>query len=400
MKYQKGRDKIMKKFKKLFAIVSVLLTFSLIATACGTQPDDSAKPTPTTAPKNDSAATQAPDDEVSEDPEPTETVSAEEKVPIKILYSAGLCGIPIHLAKQLQFLEAEGLEEGIDYEYLTSSTPGPEMLATGQADVTFGLIAAMLAPLDNGLEAKTVLGVHTGCLQIIASSESGVKTVADLKGKKIGVEKLASSAHIVAQRALANEGIGSTADNMEVEFIVFDKENLPIALKNGAVDAISIGDPQATILVNEGAGISIFNSATSELLKDEYCCSLWVRNAAIEKYPDQVAAVVRAIQKAATWVDQNTELAAQIQLDNEWLVGDLEIDTHTINTFKYLTSVSGVEEALTRNILDMKELGLIREDTDADALAKNSFFRLDGVPDSITETVEAPIDPATQIKND
>ncbi len=395
----------MKKARKYLSLISTVLVFTLIFNACGNRAEDTSgkapaasTPAATAAPASTAGTDDAAEDSDTKE-ETAQPVSEEEKVPIKVLWTAGLCGIPLHIAKQLQFFEAEGLAEGVDYEYLTSSTPGPEMLTTGQADVTFGLIAAMLAPLDNGLEAKTVLGIHTGCLQIIAGSETGIKSVADLRGKKIGVQQLASSAHIVAQRALANEGIGSTADNMEVEFVVLDKDSLPLALKNGAVDAISIGDPQATILVKEGAGSSIFNSATSDLLKDEYCCSLWIRNEALEKYPDQVAAVVRAIQKASVWVDQNTELAAKIQLDNEWLVGELDIDIHTIDTFKYLPSVSGVEEALTRNILDMKELGLIREDTDADALARNSFLRLDGVPDTITETVEAPIDPNTQVKN-
>lgn len=327
----------------------------------------------------------------------TKTAS-NEAAPIKVLYSAGLCAIPLHIAKQLQFYEAEGLVEGVDYEYLTSSTPGPEMLTTGQADVTFGLVAAMLAPLDNGLEAKTVLGIHTGCIQILAGAETGITTVEGLKGKKIGVQQLASSAHIVTQRALANEGIGSTAENMEVEFVVYGKDDLPIALQNGAVDAIAIGDPQATILINDGDAVPLFNSATSELLKDEYCCSLWIRNETLDKYPDQIAKVVNAIQKASAWVDQNVDLAAQIQLENEWLVGDLEIDQQILKTYKYLPSVTGVEKALTRNILDMKDLGLIKADTDAEALAKNSFLRLEGVPDEITETVGAPIDPKTQIK--
>ncbi|WFR54771.1 ABC transporter substrate-binding protein [Anaerocolumna sp. AGMB13025] len=375
----------MKKYRKII-ILLIMLILSAFITACGVRTRESSV-----------GQTEVVTEESSETDD-TKTANAGNKKPIKILYGAGLCGIPLHLAKQLQFYEAEGLVEGVDYEYLTSSTPGVEMLSTGQADVTFGLIAAMLAPLDNGLEAKTVLGIHTGCIQILAGKETGITDIKGLKGKKIGVEQLASSSHIVTQRALASVGIGSTADKMEVEFVVFSKDNLPLALKNGAVDAIAIGDPQATILVKDGDAVSIFNSATSDLLKDEYCCSLWVRNEALEKYPDQVAKVVRAIQKTSVWIDQNTDLAAEIQLDNNWLVGDLDIDRHTISTFKYLPSVSGVQTALTRNILDMKDLGLIKADTDAAALAKNSFFKLNGVPDSITGTVKPPIDPKSQLK--
>lgn len=395
----------MKKKEKARILVSLLLVTVLVLTGCSGGTKN--KETEGTAVTTTVTATETPTpteaaESAAETPttEAVSTAAGEELEDgvIKILYGAGLCGIPIHIAKQLQFFEAEGLKEGVDYTYVTSSTSGVEMLSTKQADVSFGLVAAMLAPLDNGLEAKTVLGVHTGCIQLLAGNDSGITSLEGLKGKRIGVENLATSPHIVAQRALASVGIGSTGSNMEVEFVVFPKADLPVALKEGKVDAIAIGDPQASILVSDGYGVSIFNSATSELLKDEYCCSLWVRNEIIEKLPKKLAKVVTAIQKASVWIDQNKDLAAEIQLDNEWLVGDLAVDQRTLADYKYLPSVSGVETALTRNILDMKELGLIRKDTDADTLAKNSFIRLEGVEDEITGTIEAPIDPASQLK--
>ncbi len=381
----------MKKFKRPISILCALLLLTAALSACGAGSTSGTNATTTaaagtTVKESSTAATTV------------ATVSQGDAKPIKVLYSASLCGIPIHIAKQLQFLEAEGLVEGKDYEYVTSSLSGIEMLTTKQADISFGLIAAMLAPLDNGLEAKTVVGVHTGCILILAGTKTGITSLTGLKGKKIGVEKLASSAHIVTQRALANESIGTTAEKMEVEFVTYNKEDLPVALREGAVDAIAIGDPQGTILINEGVGVELFNSATSDLLKDEYCCALWVRNEILEERSEDVTKIVRAIQNASAWVDQNEELAAQIQLDNEWLVGDLKIDSQVIKNFKYLPSVSGVETALTRNILEMKDLGLIKKDTDAAQLAKNSFIRLEGIPDTIEGTVEAPIDPKTQIK--
>ncbi len=395
----------MKKKEKARILVSLLLVTVLVLTGCsgGTKNKETEGTAVTTTVTATETPTPTEAAESAVETPTTEAVSTAageelEDGVIKILYGAGLCGIPIHIAKQLQFFEAEGLKEGVDYTYVTSSTSGVEMLSTKQADVSFGLVAAMLAPLDNGLEAKTVLGVHTGCIQLLAGNDSGITSLEGLKGKRIGVENLATSPHIVAQRALASVGIGSTGSNMEVEFVVFPKADLPVALKEGKVDAIAIGDPQASILVSDGDGVSIFNSATSELLKDEYCCSLWVRNEIIEKLPKKLAKVVTAIQKASVWIDQNKDLAAEIQLDNEWLVGDLAVDQRTLADYKYLPSVSGVETALTRNILDMKELGLIRKDTDADTLAKNSFIRLEGVEDEITGTIEAPIDPASQLK--
>lgn len=362
----------MKKTNILKVLLSITLVLSLSLTGCSSS-------------KDTSSSNQASD-------------KPEDPVALKVMYSASLCGIPLHIAKQLQFFEAEGLKEDVNYKYVTSSLSGVEMLSSGQADISFGMLSAMLAPLDNGLEAKTVIGIHTGCVQVLAGSKTGIKSVKDLKGKKIGIQQMGSSTHTVIQRALAAEGIGSIAGNMEVEFVVFSKDDLPLALKNGAVDAIGIGDPQATILINEGQGVPILNSATDPLLKDEYCCALWVRNEVLQKYPKQVAKVVSAIQKASVWVDQNVDLAAQIQLDNNWLVGDLKIDQQVLKTYKYKTSVSEVQKGLTRNIIDMKKLGLIKADTDTDQLSKESFFKLPGLPDDVTEKVVPPIDPQTQLK--
>lgn len=46
----------------------------------------------------------------------------------------------------------------------------------------------------------------------------------------------------------------------------------------------------------------------------------------------------------------------------------------------------------------MKDLGLIRKDTDAEQLSRTSFARLEGVADELTDKVEPPVDPALHLK--
>ena len=365
----------MKKWKK---IVSMLLSLTLLAalTACG------------------EAKTEKSNESVGS----TESTESADTGAVKILNMGALCFVPIHIAKQLQFFEAEGLEEGKDYELVNASGDISEILGTGQADVAMNLLSAELAPISNGLEIKTVLGVHTGCIKIVAKADQDINSVADLKGKKIGVAQLASSAHVVAQRALESEGIGATTENMEVDFEVFEEDALGLALENGEVDAIAVEDPQATKLENEGIGKAIFDSATSDLLKDEYCCSLWATDDAISSKSEKLAKVVTAIQKASLWVEQNPDLAAQIQVDNDWIVGDYEIDKQVIGNFNYSPSVSKVKEAVSRNAKALHKLGLLADDVDVDELSERAFYKLDGVADEITGTIVPPIDPETQVK--
>jgi len=325
-------------------------------------------------------------------------IHGEEPYTVKILYGTGLCGVPFHIAKQLGFFEAEGLVEGVDYEFFKSDTAQNELFATDNLDVGNGLLASKLAPLDNGLEIKTVAGLHTGCLAILGSVNSDVKSVEDLRGKKIGVSALASSAHIISQRVLDHYGIKPFGADAEVEFVVFTAAELPLVLENGAVDAIVTEDPVATTLVEDGIATDLYRYGISEYLHDEYCCTLWVNAHTLEKYPYQIGRVVNALLKASAWVDANRHLAIDIQMENGWnpngASGKREYAYATIDQLQYLPSVSGAQEALLRNVLDMQKLGLVKAETDAEALAEYAFYALPNVPDTyIGEDIVPPLDP-------
>ena len=312
--------------------------------------------------------------------------------PIRIISTfEGTCQVQSQIAYLLGFYDAEGLKEGVDYSFVESGgETGAVLLSTDQADVAIGLISGMLQPLDNGLEAKAILGLHTGCITIVTLEDSEINSTADLKGKKIGVTALSGSQHIAALRALSYEGY--SAD--DVEFIVYDKDSIQQALQNGAVDAIGLGDYKAAIMVRDEGAKIIFDTSTDERLKDENCCVFYASNKAIERKPATLAKLAIAIQKASIWIAANPELSAQIQVAQGYTVGDVNVNTELLKTYQYPTSLTLLKEAVYRNFDDAKVLGLLKEDTDKNALAESSYVFLPGVPDglSVTEIIP-PKDP-------
>ena len=72
----------------------------------------------------------------------------------------------------------------------------------------------------------------------------------------------------------------------------------------------------------------------------------------------------------------------------------MNVNTELLKTYQYPTSLTSLKKAVYRNFDDAKEIGLLKEDTDKDALAESSYLFLPGVEDglSITE-IEAPKDP-------
>ena len=72
---------------------------------------------------------------------------------------------------------------------------------------------------------------------------------------------------------------------MEVEFSVYSRNDLAQALQNGAVDAIALGDPAASIAAEQYGLTALIDTATDPEYKDEYCCAAFVTSKLAEKNP-------------------------------------------------------------------------------------------------------------------
>lgn len=182
-------------------------------------------------------------------------------------------------------------DEGLDIEQVTvDAAHVSEAIGADQVDVGMGLIGKMLQPLENGLPIKFTTGIHTGCTKLLVPGDSDIKSIADLKGKKIGVPGLADAATVVSKRSLSAAGIGVTDQNMEVEFSVYSRNDLAQALQNGAVDAIALGDPAASIAEEQYGLTALIDTATDPVYKDEYCCAAFVTSKLAEENPKAAAA--------------------------------------------------------------------------------------------------------------
>ena len=308
-----------------------------------------------------------------------ETSAAGDDYVVKVGYSPGLCHAPIHVAIENGYFEQEGLK----YEpVVVDSAVVAEAVGSGQVDAGFGLVGKFIQPLENGLPMKITAGIHTGCTKLVVPQDSDIKTVADLKGKKIGVPGLADSPCLTTKRSLAKAGIGVTPDNLEVEFVVYSNTDLPMALQNGAIDTFCTADPVVSKAQQEYNLRAIIDTTTDDEYKDEYCCVSFVTSDLATKHPEEAAKYTRAVMKAAAWIEEHPEEAAKIQLDKEYVTGDLDFNANILASYKFIPSVSGGHDALDKSVRDLQNIGIVRAETDADALIENSFIKLDGVEDT------------------
>jgi NitT/TauT family transport system substrate-binding protein len=311
---------------------------------------------------------------------PKATSDAQNAKKIKVGITGSLCEGPTHIALEKGFFK----EEGLDAE-LIRLAPGTnfEVITAGGIDASFGLLATLIQPLSNGLPIKITTGLHTGCDKLLVKPDSGIKTLADLKGKKIGVPSLTSSPIMFARRGLAQAGVKVGDKDSEVEFVVFTNAELPLALQKGAIDALSANDPVASLAAREYKFEIILDSAKDKPFSDQYCCAAYVSEALASKDPETAAKYTRAMQKAAAWIQKNQDETAKIQVDKKYVAGDPEFNASVLKTFRYIPSVSGAFSAFGITAKELKEIGILAERIDVDSLQKNAFATLANVPDSV-----------------
>lgn len=312
---------------------------------------------------------------------PPEGESGTELYPLKLAYSPSLCQAPLHAAVELGYFEAEGIAaENIPVD----AAHVQEAIGAGQVDVGFGLIGKFLQPMENGLPIAFTAGIHTGCIKIVAPKDSGITSIADLKGKRIGVPGLAGAEAIVAKRTLSAEGISVDERDPEVEFVVFSKNDLGQALQNGAIDVVSLGDPTVSQFAEEYDLDIILDTALTPEFAAEYCCGAFVSTQLAEDNPEIAAAFTRAVLKASVWVNENPEAAARLQLEKDYVTGDLDFNTAILKSYNYLPSVQGGYDAIQLSVQQLTDIGLLKAGTDAKAFADRSYRFFDDVAETYT----------------
>src|SRR5438477_3368772 len=294
---------------------------------------------------------------------------------IRVGYVGLTCEAPICLAVEKGFFKEEGLDVAlVKCEWANYK----DVLALGGFDVTHHLIMYFLKPVEQGLDVKFTGGIHRGCLRVQALAKGNIRSIKDLRGKRIGVPGMGTPPFIFANRVLGTQGIDP---GKEITWIVFPAGELGLALDKGEVDAVANSEPIGSLLLADGKVRNIADQAADVPYRDEYCCAVLVNGKYLAKNPKAAAAATRSLLKAAKWVETNPAAAAKLSVEKKYLASTVEQNTIAISHLRYIPSVSGAETAVKLAATEMKTAGMLSPSTDVAGLANRAFVHLDGVSD-------------------
>jgi NitT/TauT family transport system substrate-binding protein len=298
---------------------------------------------------------------------------AENKV--RVGYIGLTCEAPIFTAVEKGFFKEEGLDVSLvkcDWKNYK------DVLALGGYDVTHHLVMYFLKPIEQGLDVKFTGGIHRGCLRVQAATKGNIRTVKDLRGKRIGVPGMGTPPFIFANRVLGANGIDASK---EITWIVYPAGELGLALDKGDVDAVANSEPIGSLLLSQGKVRNVADQAADAPYNDEYCCAVLVNGKFLARNPKASASATRALLKAAKWVEANPKAAAKLSVEAGYLASTVDMNTVAISHLRYVPSVSGAETAVKLASAEMKVAGMLSPTTDVESLAKRAFVYLDGVSD-------------------
>ena len=216
------------------------------------------------------------------------------------------CLVVVGLGQRQGIFAKHGLEvETINVGGDTSAIL--EAVALGKADATSNNILRFIKPLEAGFDVKLSAGVHAGCSYLVASRAAGISTVADMRGKRIGLADLGNPNRFLYASVLKKAGIDPETD---ITWRQFPADVFPIAVAKGEIDAFVDNHPNVYFAIKHSNG-NLFELASngSGELGQRTCCVLALRGALIRDNRPAAAALTRAMVEAALLVDSNLDLA-------------------------------------------------------------------------------------------
>ena len=298
---------------------------------------------------------------------------------LKVAYLGLTCEAPIFVAYEQGFFK----EEGLDVELVKTDWDGlREGLGLGRFDANHTLIMYLLKPIEQGTDLKITGGIHTGCLRLQVPVGSDVKTVAELKGKRIGVPThIGSPPYLFSSRVLVKNGIDPRPEGKDVEWLAFPPGELEKALADRRIDAVATSDPIGMILLGKGIVRTLADQAVDAPYCDEYCCAAVVSGKLARENPTAAAKLTRALLKGAKWVQENPTAAAEMAVEKRYIAASVEINAQALTKLKYIPGVSRCKTSINEAAEEMKKAGLLKPDTDPAELAKRAWLDLEGVTD-------------------
>ncbi|MBI2848632.1 MAG: ABC transporter substrate-binding protein [Chloroflexi bacterium] len=342
--------------RKVFLLAVTTAVTLLLLASCAAPPAAPPPPTPSTSP---AVGTQAPS------PKPSAQLA-----PVRLAAStSGATETNYYVGLAKDIFKGEGLDLRIQ---IMKADVGVAALLSGEVEFN-GSVGTILQAASRGAPVRTVMTIRAAPPWHVMTRPE-IRSVADLKGKKIGVGTARAGPQFAMMKVLQKNGLDPNKDAVFLGLGGVTATRLG-ALKSGAVDALLESAPQHLLLKKEG-----FNELMkiSDVLPEWPVGSLSTTIKKIKDSSDMVKGMIRATLKSMIWAKNNKSESVDILMKQ---LADLGMDRESMAS-AYDDAVSTYskdgmmsDQGLVIEFATLKELGEKVEVPQAANLSDYSLLR-------------------------
>jgi ABC-type nitrate/sulfonate/bicarbonate transport system substrate-binding protein len=248
-------------------------------------------------------------------------------------------------------------DEGLDVEIiLIRGAVGMQALLGGSVDYT-SAAGSIIAGAVRGVPVRLVLVVNTKP-QFDLVGQPDIKTVAQLKGKVVGISSRGGAVDILTQTILSQHGV--TANKDATLIVIGSPEELVTALRTGRIAACLLTQPRQLILYRDGFTKLAYSG---DYLSSYPTGGVGTTEEKIKNNPAEVMGFVRASLKGQQYFAQHR--SESIELISKYLgIKDRSLATEVYDLqLSRLGGATYLGEIWVRGAIEFtkKSMGLTKE---------------------------------------
>ncbi len=227
---------------------------------------------------------------------------AADNVTVKSALLPILEAMPFYVAKEAGLFETAGVK--VEFVAASSAAERDQIMAAGQAD---GMVNDLLATALFNRQSAQVQVVRFAQVatatqpnfRLVASPQSGIKSVKDLAGVEIGISQ-ASIIDYITYRMLTGEGL--KPDQIKTLAVPKIPDRMAL-LQSGQLKAATLPEPFSTLAVSQGAVVIIDDTKYTT----DGTSVLTFRKKFLDEHPVAVKNLVTALNQAIETIQKNPQ---------------------------------------------------------------------------------------------
>ena len=222
---------------------------------------------------------------------------------IKLGYPANLTGAVAIIGEGAGIFSKAGAH--VSFERFNSGVAVRDAMISNRVDVGIMNATPFVIGVAKGTLAGLAVATYAGrIIMVVAGKDSGIKSVADLKGKRVGSQVGSGTDHVFRNKVLAKYGLKPS----DVQIVNVKFTDQVSALASHSIDAYAGTEPYSSIAEYEGIGQLLVDYGEFDLSP----IMLAVNQPVLERKRDGIVLMLKGWLETVRFAKEHTDEAADV----------------------------------------------------------------------------------------